>query len=34
MTGRIHYTPEAEQQLDDLDEWITKKASADIARRL
>ena len=21
MTGRIHYTPEAAQQLDDLDEW-------------
>lgn len=34
MTGRIHYTPEAERQLDDLDEWITKKASADTARRV
>jgi toxin ParE1/3/4 len=33
MTGRIHYTPEAEQQLHDLDEWITKVASADTARR-
>jgi len=33
MTGRIHYTPEAEQQLDDLDEWITKKASADTSSR-
>jgi plasmid stabilization system protein ParE len=33
MTGRIHYTPEAEQQLDDLDEWITEKASSDTARR-
>ncbi len=34
MTGRIHYPPEAERQLDDLDEWITKKASVDTARRL
>jgi hypothetical protein len=25
MTGRIYYTPEAAQQLDDLDEWITAK---------
>jgi plasmid stabilization system protein ParE len=33
MTGRIHYTPEAEQQLNDLDEWITAKASADTAQR-
>lgn len=33
MTGRIHYTPEAEQQLNQLDEWITEKASADTARR-
>ena len=33
MTGRIHYTPEAEQQLNDLDDWITEKASADTARR-
>lgn len=32
MTGPIHYTPEAEQQLDDLDEWITQRASADVAR--
>jgi toxin ParE1/3/4 len=33
MTGRIHYTPEAEQQLHDLDEWITKAASADTSHR-
>ena len=33
MTGRIHYTPEAEQQLNQLDEWITEKASADTAQR-
>lgn len=33
MTGRINFTPEAEQQLNELDDWITKVASADIARR-
>jgi len=33
MSGRIHYTPEAEQQLNDLDEWITERASAETARR-
>jgi plasmid stabilization system protein ParE len=33
MTGRINYTPEAEQQLQDLDNWITEAASAEIARR-
>ena len=33
MTGRIHYTPEADQQLNDRDDWITEKASADAARR-
>lgn len=33
MTGRINFTPEARQQLHQLDEWITKKASAEIARR-
>src|SRR5690606_13666289 len=30
---RIHFTPEARQQLHQLDEWITEKASAVIARR-
>ncbi len=33
MTGRINYTPEAEQQLQDIDDWITGAASAEIARR-
>jgi toxin ParE1/3/4 len=33
VTGRIRYTPEAEQQLHELDEWITRAASADTARR-
>jgi len=33
MTGRIHYTPEARQQLHHIDEWITAKASAETARR-
>lgn len=33
MTGRINYTPEAEQQLNELDNWITKAASAESARR-
>ena len=32
MTGRIHYTPEAEQHLQTLDDWITEAASADVAR--
>ena len=34
MTGRINYTPEAEQQLNELDDWITRAASAEIARLL
>ncbi|GAA1936512.1 type II toxin-antitoxin system RelE/ParE family toxin [Nocardioides hwasunensis] len=33
MTGRITYTPEARQQLDALDDWITDKASPDVAQR-
>ncbi len=33
MTGRINYSPEADQQLDELDDWITKAASAKVARR-
>lgn len=32
MTGRINFTPEAEQQLNELDDWIAAAASADIAR--
>lgn len=33
MTGRINFTPEAERQLNELDDWITKAASADTAQR-
>lgn len=33
VTGRIHYTPEAEQQLNEMDAWITKAASAATAQR-
>jgi plasmid stabilization system protein ParE len=33
MTGQINYTPEAPQQLNELDDWITKVASAEVARR-
>jgi plasmid stabilization system protein ParE len=33
MTGRINYTPEAQQQLHALDDWITEKASPDVAQR-
>lgn len=33
MTGRINYTPEAQQQLNEIDDWITKTASAEIAQR-
>ncbi len=33
MTGRINYTPEAQQQLNALDDWITEKASRDVARQ-
>lgn len=33
MTGRVHLTPEAIQQLHQLDEWIRQNASAEIARR-
>ncbi len=33
MTGRVNYTPEAEQQLNELDNWITRAASGEIARR-
>ncbi|QDP97725.1 type II toxin-antitoxin system RelE/ParE family toxin [Microlunatus elymi] len=32
MTGRVHYTPEALQQLDELDQWITENGSAAVAR--
>ena len=33
MTGGINFTPEAERQLNKLDDWITKRASAAIAQR-
>jgi toxin ParE1/3/4 len=33
MTGRINYTPEAQQQLNDLDDWITERVSRDVAQR-
>ena len=33
MTGRINYTSEAQQQLNALDDWITEKASPDVAQR-
>lgn len=33
MTGRVHLTPEAELQLNQIDDWITASASADEARR-
>ncbi|MFZ5871031.1 MAG: type II toxin-antitoxin system RelE/ParE family toxin, partial [Actinomycetota bacterium] len=33
MTGRINFTPQAERQLNELHDWITKAASPDIARR-
>ncbi len=33
MTGRIHYTPEAERQLNEIDDWIAKNATVEIAQR-
>lgn len=33
MTGRIHYSPEAEQQLDKLDDWIADASSPETAQR-
>ncbi len=33
MTGRINLTPEAERQLNEIDDWIAKKATVEIARR-
>jgi toxin ParE1/3/4 len=33
MTGRINLTPEAERQLNEIDDWIASKATADVARR-
>ena len=31
--GRPNLTPEAERQLNEIDDWIASKATADIARR-
>lgn len=31
--GRINLTQEAERQLNEIDDWIAKNASAEIARR-
>lgn len=33
MTGRITYTPEAQQHIDDLDRWIADSTSPDVAQR-
>lgn len=33
MTGRINFTPEAERQLNEIDDWIANNATAGIARR-
>ncbi len=33
MTSRIGFTPEAQQQLHDLDEWIAENAGAQTATR-
>jgi plasmid stabilization system protein ParE len=33
MTGRINYTPQALQQLNELHDWMTKAASSETARR-
>lgn len=34
MTGRINLTPEAEQHLHTLDDWITKNTDGDTAQRV
>jgi len=33
MTGSIDYTPEAQQHLHALDDWITERASREVAQR-
>ena len=33
MTGRISFTPEAERQLNEIDDWITTAANDDVAKR-
>jgi len=31
--GQVTFTPEAERQLNDLDDWIAEKASPEVAQR-
>ncbi|WP_210651141.1 type II toxin-antitoxin system RelE/ParE family toxin [Nocardioides sp. SYSU D00065] len=33
MTGRINFTPEAERQLNIIDDWIAANTTAHVARR-
>lgn len=33
VTGGTNFTPEAERQLNEIDDWISTAASADVARR-
>lgn len=33
MAGKIHFTPEAEQHLQGIDDWVAENSSADAARR-
>ena len=33
MTGRVHLTPEAERQLNEIDDWISTAATPQIAQR-
>jgi toxin ParE1/3/4 len=33
MTGRFIYSPRAERQLNEINDWITRSASADVANR-
>jgi toxin ParE1/3/4 len=32
MTGRINLTPEAERQLNEIDDWIAKTATPDVSQ--
>jgi toxin ParE1/3/4 len=34
MTGQIHFTPEAEQHLHTLDDWITQNTDGETAQRV
>jgi toxin ParE1/3/4 len=33
MTGRFMYSPRAERQLNEINDWITRSASAEVAKR-